>query len=179
MWQDIDGDGVQDPGEPGIAGVTVTLYDSNGNLIATQVTDVNGNYLFTGLQPGTYIVEFELPDLPNLENESFTGFKTGFNPALDSDVDLNGFTATIVVGAGENNLTIDAGVINVLISGVTVTTIPVVEAETLPFTGFEARMLVWIGLLVMTGGVLLLTGNPKQGRHEDAAVYQGMSWNNH
>jgi hypothetical protein len=179
VWQDIDGDGVQDPGEPGIAGVTVTLYDSNGNLIATQVTDVNGNYLFTGLQPGTYIVEFELPDLPNLENESFTGFKTGFNPALDSDVDLNGFTATIVVGAGENNLTIDAGVINVVISGVTVTAPPPVEAETLPFTGFESRMLVWIGLLVMTGGVLLLTGNPKQGRHENAAVYQGMSWNNH
>jgi hypothetical protein len=179
VWQDIDGDGVQDPGEPGIPGVTVTLYDSNGNVVATQVTDENGNYLFTGLQPGTYTVQFELPDLPNLDNESFTGFKTAFDPALDSDVDLNGRTATIVVGVGANDLTIDAGVINVLISGVTVTAPPPVEAETLPFTGFEAQVLVWVGLMVTAGGLILLSGTARREEDEVAAVYQGMSWRNH
>jgi hypothetical protein len=30
VWEDIDGDGVQDAGEPGIENVTVTLQDDNG-----------------------------------------------------------------------------------------------------------------------------------------------------
>ncbi|HMS40296.1 MAG TPA: SdrD B-like domain-containing protein, partial [Pyrinomonadaceae bacterium] len=47
VWRDTDGDGVQDPGESPIAGVTVHLYDSNNVLIATAVTDANGEYYFT------------------------------------------------------------------------------------------------------------------------------------
>lgn len=46
IWRDTDGDGVQDPGEIGIAGVTVHLYSSTGVLIATAVTDANGEYYF-------------------------------------------------------------------------------------------------------------------------------------
>lgn len=47
VWRDTDGDGVQDPGELPIAGVTVHLYDSNNVLIATAVADANGEYYFT------------------------------------------------------------------------------------------------------------------------------------
>jgi hypothetical protein len=65
VWRDLDGDGVQDPGEPGIAGVTVRLYDADGNLVATTLTDANGQYRFTsadGLQPGTpYTIRFDEP----------------------------------------------------------------------------------------------------------------------
>ncbi len=58
VWRDWDGDGVQDPGEEGIAGVTVKLYDATGtNLLATTTTDANGNYYFPGLTAGTYVVE--------------------------------------------------------------------------------------------------------------------------
>lgn len=56
IYRDWDGDGVQDTGEEGIAGVTVKLYDSN-NLLATTTTDANGNYYFPGLVAGTYVVE--------------------------------------------------------------------------------------------------------------------------
>jgi len=65
VFNDIDGNGVQDSGEPGISGVTVALYrDTNGNglldggepLAATLDTDANGNYLFSGLANGNYIV---------------------------------------------------------------------------------------------------------------------------
>lgn len=38
VWLDLDGDGVLDPGEPGIAGVTVELYDAEGRLRGTAVT---------------------------------------------------------------------------------------------------------------------------------------------
>jgi len=57
VWLDEDGDGVQDAGEEGIEGVTVSLFDDEGNLIATTTTDENGNYLFDDLEAGTYVVE--------------------------------------------------------------------------------------------------------------------------
>lgn len=64
IWQDSDGDGNQDPGELGIPNVTVGLYRDNDNngldtgdpLLATQVTDASGNYDFTDLIFGNYVV---------------------------------------------------------------------------------------------------------------------------
>jgi uncharacterized repeat protein (TIGR01451 family)/fimbrial isopeptide formation D2 family protein len=66
IWDDTDGDGVQDSGEGGFANVTVALYrdiDGDGVIDATdpqldiQTTDANGNYDFTGLIFGNYIVK--------------------------------------------------------------------------------------------------------------------------
>lgn len=58
IWRDWNGDGIQDDGEEGIAGVKVELYDSTGTtLLQTAYTDANGYYYFNGLEPGTYIVE--------------------------------------------------------------------------------------------------------------------------
>jgi serine-aspartate repeat-containing protein C/D/E len=51
-----------DPGEKPIAGVTITLYDVNGNVLATTVTDINGYYKFENLAPGTYMVRETQPD---------------------------------------------------------------------------------------------------------------------
>ncbi len=48
-------------GEKRIAGVTIELYDSSNNLVATTTTDINGNYSFTGLAAGTYRVEETQP----------------------------------------------------------------------------------------------------------------------
>jgi hypothetical protein len=46
IWRDLDGDGIRDVTEAGIAGVTVRLYDANGDVIATAITDVNGVFVF-------------------------------------------------------------------------------------------------------------------------------------
>ncbi len=42
---------------PGVAGVTVNLLDSSGNIVATTTTDSGGNYAFTDLHIGTYTVQ--------------------------------------------------------------------------------------------------------------------------
>ncbi len=47
VWEDINSNGIQDSNEPVIPGVTVTLVDANGTVLATAITDQNGNYLFS------------------------------------------------------------------------------------------------------------------------------------
>ncbi|SDZ67890.1 conserved repeat domain-containing protein/fimbrial isopeptide formation D2 domain-containing protein [Variovorax sp. YR266] len=58
VYEDLNGSGVIDAGEPGIAGVTMQLSgtDSLGNAVTqTTTTDANGNWSFT-VQAGTYSV---------------------------------------------------------------------------------------------------------------------------
>ncbi len=66
VWIDLNGDGVQGPGEPGIAGVGLVLYDAGPDGLcgtaddiakANTVTDANGKYSFSGLAAGTYCVD--------------------------------------------------------------------------------------------------------------------------
>lgn len=105
VWNDTDQDGIQDASEIGIAGVTVTLYDGLGNPIATTVTDATGHYYFTDLAPGTYSVGFTKPI-----GYVFSPQNQGGNDDVDCDVDANtGMTANVTLVAGENNLSIDAG----------------------------------------------------------------------
>ncbi len=68
VFDDTNGDGIQDGGEPGVAGVAMSLSDSAGNPIATTTTDGSGVYSFTGLPPGDYIVGLTSP--------------AGFNPHI-------------------------------------------------------------------------------------------------
>lgn len=80
VWHDEDQDGVQDPGEGGIGGICVNLYDTNDNQIQQTTTDSNGFYAFN-VEAGQYIVEFEKPSW--LE---FTQKNVG-DEKEDSDVD--------------------------------------------------------------------------------------------
>lgn len=63
VFVDSDNDGLFEPqdGEFGIGGVVVQLLDEDGNVIATTITDSNGNYLFENLPPGTYFVSIPNP----------------------------------------------------------------------------------------------------------------------
>ena len=42
VWHDLDGDGVRDAGEPGIAGVVLELRDGRGAIVDTATTDAAG-----------------------------------------------------------------------------------------------------------------------------------------
>ena len=71
VWNDADADGVQDPAETGITGVTVRLSDDVGNLITTTVTGANGHYSFDHLPEGTYTVEIDTTTLPAGATETY------------------------------------------------------------------------------------------------------------
>ena len=59
-FNDLDDDGVLDPGEPGLSGWQIELREYGigeiGDLLATTVTDDNGEYTFAGLVDGGYTV---------------------------------------------------------------------------------------------------------------------------
>ena len=57
VYNDLNGNGNLDPGEPGLQGWTVILENQYGNTVATTTSDANGNYEFDDLFPGTFIVE--------------------------------------------------------------------------------------------------------------------------
>ncbi|WP_144876164.1 SdrD B-like domain-containing protein [Microbacterium sp. 1.5R] len=114
VWNDDDGDGVQDAGEAGVGGVTATLTDADGVAVRnaagapfTAVTAANGSYRFSALPFGDYRVRFSgLPD-----RSSFTRQDAG-GDAVDSDVDpATGLSSVVRIDtAAPENLTVDAGI---------------------------------------------------------------------
>jgi uncharacterized repeat protein (TIGR01451 family) len=70
VWFDDNKDGVQDPNEDGVPGVTVRLTNQATNEVSTQVTNADGLYLFSALDAGTYFVEVLQSTFP--DNHSLT-----------------------------------------------------------------------------------------------------------
>jgi uncharacterized repeat protein (TIGR01451 family) len=115
VWRDLNGNGLQDAGEPGLAGVTVALLDANGDAVTapsgspiTTVTDGAGSYTIDGLPPGDYQLEFALPGAFIFTGQDVDGL--GSDGPLNSDADpATGRTPTINVTTGENSANIAAG----------------------------------------------------------------------
>ncbi len=111
VWHDLNGNGLQDPGEPGVPNVIVELHNVDYGL-ETQydTTDINGHYLFDLVMPGTYYLKFRL-----YGDYEFTIANQGnyYQSHLNSDVDgTNGFgtTANFKVKGNDRILDKDAGV---------------------------------------------------------------------
>ena len=88
-WDDLDGDGVMDSGEPPISGWTITLWKETGKAAGLQVdgatldtakavtTDAAGKYVFGSLSAGTYYVVEACPagwiqTFPNTDKDMAT-----------------------------------------------------------------------------------------------------------
>ncbi|WP_371663412.1 SdrD B-like domain-containing protein [Streptomyces sp. NBC_00280] len=125
VWYDSNGNGVQDPSEPPVPGVLVTLTPPTGAPLTTT-TDANGEYYLgtkEGLTPNTaYSAAFDysrinpstLPGSPTLAQLKWTQRGGGSDRALDSNVDSMGRTRVTVGDPGNVNHTIDAGLVGTL-----------------------------------------------------------------
>ncbi|MGX0563796.1 LPXTG-motif cell wall-anchored protein [Staphylococcus schleiferi] len=98
VWEDGDHNGVQNEGEKGLANVTVTLKNEQGEVVAETQSDAQGHYQFTNVKKGKYEVVFTTP-----EGYEATSKHTTANTEKDSD----GLVAKIEVTQDDNS--IDAG----------------------------------------------------------------------
>ncbi len=143
VWNDLNDNGIQDPGEPGVPGVIINVLDDEGNIVASDVTDANGNYLIEITEPGEYQVQFIAP-----LGFDFDAPFTGADPTIDSNalgVTGTGTTPLFEITVadlilGIDDITIDAGL---------------VEPE-IPETGFDTDRLGLMAASLITGGLLLL-----------------------
>lgn len=104
VWEDLDGNGIQDDGEEGVHDVAVELYTSTGTLVGSTTTDYDGNYQFEALT-GSYYVKFIAP-----YGKGFTTRDAGSDDALDSDADPDGRSHVFTI-ASSDDFTIDAGLV--------------------------------------------------------------------
>lgn len=115
VWNDLDGDGEQEPGEPGIDGIRVVLSDGQGTPIA-DTTTVDGWYLFDGLCAGDYQVTIEDADVPS--GFELSPCETGVGVTVDSNCRPSSVTLT----NGQDDITVDFGL----------TPVPFVSCESNP-----------------------------------------------
>ncbi len=110
VWVDVDGNGIQGPGEPGIPGVTLTLTGTSGSgtsIVDYATTDANGAYAFIE-PPGTYTV--------TVDASNTTGALLGYAPTVvnrgtpgtDSNLSPSSTTPATLASGGSDN-TIDFG----------------------------------------------------------------------
>ncbi|MEZ4706752.1 MAG: SdrD B-like domain-containing protein [Caldilineaceae bacterium] len=126
-WNDLNRDGLQTNGEPGLNGVTVRLLDGAGQVVEERQTANNtqgspGYYTFGSLEVGeSYVVEFVAPAGYRFTMPDQNGGVpcTGVCPEFpaDSDADMHsGRTSAIMLGDGSsadciNCINVDAGLV--------------------------------------------------------------------
>lgn len=112
VWLDSNLDFMQSPQEEGIAGIVfelLSIEDGTETVVATTVSDANGNYLFSDLAPGQYVVR--LHEDVNRDWVAVPMFG-GSDPALDSDINpVTLRSEVITLGSGEVNDGIDVGLV--------------------------------------------------------------------
>ncbi|MEO1083288.1 MAG: SdrD B-like domain-containing protein, partial [Acidobacteriota bacterium] len=105
IWLDADGNGIQDGGEEGLAGVIVELLDGDGVSTAKTASDAEGTYTFTGVETGLYAVRVIVP----------AGFETApqdrGDDDVDSDVNASGVSAFFIYLEGSIRADLDAGLV--------------------------------------------------------------------
>ena len=105
VWNDFDADGIQDAGEPGIPGVTVELYSTSNEIVATTNTDIHGYYSFSNFTAGNYSLRFILP-----QGYKFSPQNQGTDDKKDSDADPStGRTVVTAFNPSGVDMSWDAG----------------------------------------------------------------------
>ncbi|MCK2236266.1 MULTISPECIES: SdrD B-like domain-containing protein [unclassified Crossiella] len=178
VWVDKNGNGLQDPDEPGVPGVPVQVVDKDGKTVKETSTGKDGKYLVEGLLDGNYTVCFGLKSLPSALAGYLPTKAAAGDPAKDSDADpATGCAKPVALGPGQReNLTIDAGLLAPKPApgpgpgpGPDPWPAPVADQGKLADTGADVGWLVALGLLALGGGAgLMLLANRRRRRSDSA-----------
>ena len=113
VWHDLNGNGIQNAGEPGVGGITVQLWNATKTqLIASAVTNSSGNYTVIAPLPGDYRIR-----VVPFAGSSFSPKDQGSNTE-DSDINPSGpdigFTDVFNIASNVISISnLDAGLVQV------------------------------------------------------------------
>jgi len=117
VWNDLDSNGLQDPGESGVGGVEMRLLDTNYEVMESTATDAQGAYAFNGLIPGkSYRVQMMIPTdykLAHVISSESQGQTPGMPTPEEPTFDPQGFSRIVQVPTQppQDDGTIDGGII--------------------------------------------------------------------
>lgn len=106
IWNDLNGDGIQDSNEPGVSGVTINLRECGGLLLGTTQSNSDGSYEFAGLGAGSFMVQWVAPP-----GSTYTQRRAGSHGAVDSNADDGGFSHCVKLSGTDVRRWIDAGLV--------------------------------------------------------------------
>jgi SdrD B-like domain len=122
LWNDTNKNGIQDPGEPALSGVTVQLFKNGVKIGSDVLTSATGEFYFTGLVANATDYEIRIPNVKGgskqtaLANLEITTANVGANGSdlIDSDAGVSGTNTYASIpfstrNAGENLHALDAG----------------------------------------------------------------------
>lgn len=167
VWEDLNGNGLQDAGEAGLSNVVVRLLDAEGTEVASTQTDTNGVFLFSAQLPGAYVLDVSAP-----EDFEPTRYHVGDDRTLDNDINpLTGLSDLILLTAGQTNLSADAGfVLPALVNGYVFVDN---DADLLRDTGDSSITNILVRL-VSDGWVVASTNTDAFGYYEFGSVMPGV-----
>lgn len=87
---------VSDASQALIPGVTVTITSPSLMGARTAVTDGEGQYRFTAVPPGDYVVAFELSGFRTVRNEGIR-VSTGFTATINAEMKLASLEESVTV----------------------------------------------------------------------------------
>ncbi|KYQ92901.1 colossin B [Tieghemostelium lacteum] len=115
VWDDLNGNGLQDSQEPGISNVTIDLYyTANNTFYQNTTTNSLGNYIFKVSPNVGYTTYVRIPPLykATIQYSQYKG--KAIDPIfLNSKIDSNGTSIIPPISYGENIVNNDAGLISI------------------------------------------------------------------
>jgi len=112
VWIDESEDGARDSGESGLSGFTVSLYKEGDatSAVATAKTDADGEYAFTDIAPGSYVLGIQAQMIDEAEYLLPLVGYTGDNQFKIADDWTNAYTKAIDIQADSAITNLHAGV---------------------------------------------------------------------
>lgn len=149
VWKDVDRNGVQGAGEPGIANVVLSISqadgsgvkDVNGKPVKSTKTDANGVYLFGNLPPGSYKVTVVAPT-------GYSATKTGVGSTARDSSEGNATSGEIEKN-GDSDQSLDFGFVAPLGGSAAVES---AEIPVLSQTGYAPTWFLIVGLFLIAVG---------------------------